>query len=93
MTVETTGGRHGFIHQTDMNGVSSQMKLKFILPNFKRQGLPEKGDLFRKVCYAVQASEPGAEIKCEIYPQYRSMRYWLEDDIKLVDKAHDAPRR
>ena len=93
MTPETTAGRQGFIHLTDMNGGSSQMEVKSMLRNFKREGLPEKGDLLRKVCYAVQASERGAEIKCEIYPQYRSMRYWLEDDIKLVDKAHDAPRR
>ncbi len=90
MTPETTDGKEGFIHITDMNGGSSEMELKFILRDFEREGLAEKGDLLRKVCDAVQASEPRAEITCEIYPQYRNMRYWLEDDMTPVNKANDA---
>ena len=92
MTPETTDGKQGFIHITDMNGGSSEMELKFILRDFERDGLAEKGDLLRKVCDAVQASEPRAEITCEIYPQYRNMRYWLEDDMTPVEKARDAAK-
>lgn len=90
MTPETTDGKQGFIHITDMNGGSSEMELKFILRDFERDGLAEKGDLLRKVCEAVQASEPRAKITCEITPQYRNMRYWLEEDMTPVDKARDA---
>jgi tripeptide aminopeptidase len=90
MTPETTDGKQGFIHITDMNGGSSEMELKFILRDFERDGLAEKGDLLRKVCEAVQASEPRAEITCEITPQYRNMRYWLEEDMTPVNKARDA---
>jgi len=92
MTPETTDGKQGFIHITDMNGGSSEMELKFILRDFERDGLAEKGDLLRKVCDAVQVSEPRAEITCEIYPQYRNMRYWLEDDMTPVEKARDAAK-
>ena len=91
-TPETTDGRQGFIHLTDMNGGSSEMELKFILRDFEREGLAEKGDLLRNICDAVQASEPRAEIKCEIYPQYRNMRYWLEDDMTPVAQARDAAK-
>ena len=90
MTPETTDGKEGFIHITDMNGGSSEMELKFILRDFERDGLVEKGELLRKVCDAVQLSEPRAEITCEIYPQYRNMRYWLEGDMTPVEKARDA---
>lgn len=90
MTPETTDGKQGFIHITDLNGGSSEMELKFILRDFERDGLAEKGDLLRKVCEAVQASEPRAEITCEITPQYRNMRYWLEEDMTPVNKARDA---
>ena len=92
MTPETTDGKQGFIHITDMNGGSSEMELKLILRDFERDGLAEKGELLRKVCDAVQASEPRAEITCEIYPQYRNMRYWLEDDMTPVEKARDAAK-
>ena len=92
MTPETTEGKEGFIHVTDMNGGSSEMELKIILRDFERDGLAEKGELLRKVCEAVQASEPRAVITCEITPQYRNMRYWLEDDMTSVDKARDAAK-
>ncbi|UWQ48555.1 peptidase T [Leisingera caerulea] len=90
MTPETTDGREGFIHITDMNGGSSEMEIKLILRDFELDGLVAKGDLLRKVCEAVQASEPRAEIACEIHPQYRNMRYWLENDMTPVELALEA---
>ena len=92
MTPETTDGREGFLHVTDMAGGSSEMEIKLILRDFERDGLVAKGDLLRSVCTAVQASEPRAEISCEIYPQYRNMRYWLEEDMTPVDLALEACR-
>lgn len=90
MTPETTADRDGFIHATDMDGGSSEMVIKFILRDFERDGLAAKGELLRQVCAAVQAGEPRAAIKCEIYPQYRNMRYWLEKDMTPVDLARAA---
>lgn len=87
MTPETTDGREGFIHITDMNGGSSEMEIKLILRDFELDGLAAKGELLRKVCEAVQATEPRAEIACEITPQYRNMRYWLENDMTPVELA------
>ena len=92
LTPETTAGREGFIHATDMTGGSSEMKLTFILRDFERDGLAAKGDLLRKVCEAVQAGEPRARITCEITPQYRNMRYWLENDMTPVELARNAAR-
>ncbi len=92
MTPETTDEREGFIHATDMIGGSSEMELKLILRDFEMDALVAKGDLLRQVCAAVQATEPRAEITCEIYPQYRNMRYWLEKDMAPVDLAREASR-
>ena len=92
MTPETTSGKDGFIHATDMVGGSSEMKIKFIIRDFELDGLKAKGDLLRQVCAAIQATEPRAEITCDITPQYRNMRYWLEKDMKPVDFARDAAR-
>ncbi|MGR3530488.1 MAG: peptidase T [Sulfitobacter sp.] len=92
MTPETTDEREGFIHATTIKGGSSEAEIKFILRDFERDGLAAKGDLLRKVCAAVQASEPRAGIRCEITPQYRNMRYWLENDMTPVELARDAVR-
>ncbi len=92
MLPELTDGRDGFIHATDMTGGSSEMTLKLILRDFERDGLAQKGEILRAVCAAVQASEPRATITCEITPQYRNMRYWLEKDMTPVNLALDAAR-
>ncbi|WGV17885.1 peptidase T [Fuscovulum ytuae] len=92
MLPELTDGRDGFIHATDMTGGSSAMTLRFILRDFERQGLEEKGKILRAVCDAVQATEPRATITCTITPQYRNMRYWLENDMRPVTLAQDACR-
>lgn len=92
MTPETTDARDGFIHATDMLGGSSEMEIRFILRDFERDGLEAKGALLRQVCAAVAATEPRAEITCEITPQYRNMRYWLENDMTPVELARNACR-
>ena len=90
MSPETTDGRDGFIHATDMSGDSSEMKLRFIIRDFERDGLAAKGAMVEQVCAAVAATEPRAEISCSITPQYRNMRYWLENDMTPVDLARNA---
>lgn len=89
-TPETTSGREGFIHATEMAGGSSEMTIHLILRDFERDGLAQKGDTLRKICEAIAASELRAQITCEIKPQYRNMRYWLENDMKPVELARAA---
>lgn len=90
MTPETTEDREGFIHVTDMAGGAAQMKISLILRDFEREGLAAKGELLRQICAIVQASEPRATVTCDIRPQYRNMRYWLEQDMKPVELANRA---
>ncbi|MYM54489.1 peptidase T [Thalassovita mangrovi] len=93
MTPEVTDGVDGFWHATEMTGGSSEMKIKIILRDFEREGLAEKGEMLRQVCAAVQTTEPRATITCDIRPQYRNMRYWLEEDMTPVNLAWDACRK
>jgi tripeptide aminopeptidase len=91
-TPETTDGREGFIHLYALSGTAAEAELKFILRDFERDGLESHGALLRHVCEAIQATEPRAKIDCTIKPQYRNMRYWLEDDMTPVDLARAACR-
>ncbi len=93
LTPETTAGRQGFIHLVSMNGNAAEVNLDFILRDFERDALEAQGELLKKVCAAVQAGEPRAEITCTITPQYRNMRYWLEDDMRPVELAYEATRQ
>lgn len=92
LTPETTSGRQGFLHVVGMSGSAAEMTLDLILRDFEREPLAAQGALLRKVCEAVQAGEPRAEITCDITTQYRNMRYWLEDDMRPVEMARQACR-
>ena len=91
-TPETTEDREGFIHLYALSGTAAEAELKFILRDFEPDGLEAHGALLRQVCHAIQATEPRAKIDCTIKPQYRNMRYWLEDDMTPVDLARAACR-
>ena len=92
MTPETTSGAQGFIHATDISGDAAKTRIGFILRDFERDGLAKKGAILRSVCELVALSEPRAKVTCEITPQYRNMRYWLEKDMTPVHLAHAAVR-
>ena len=92
MTPEVTDGREGFLHVTELKGTSSEAVIKLIIRDFELDGLAAKGELLKQVCAAVQAGEPRAGISCEIKPQYRNMRYWVEKDMTPVALARDACR-
>ncbi len=91
-TPETTDGREGFIHAFQMSGTAAEAELGFIIRDFEREGLDELGQLLKQVCATIQATEPRAKITCDITPQYRNMRYWLEDDMRPVELARQACR-
>jgi tripeptide aminopeptidase len=93
LTPETSGDREGFIHVYKMSGGAARAELHFILRDFERDGLQAHGELLRQVCATVGATEPRARITCEITPQYRNMRYWLEKDMRPVELAREACRQ
>ncbi len=92
-TPETTSDRQGFIHLYQMRGNAAEVEMDFILRDFEREGLQSHGELLQQVCDTVQATEPRAQITCTITPQYRNMRFWLEDDMRPVELALEACRR
>lgn len=89
-TPETTDGREGFIHVYNLRGNTAEATLELILRDFEREGLASHGELLSQVCETVAATEPRAKVTCEITPQYRNMRYWLENDMRPVELAKQA---
>ncbi len=91
-TPETTEGREGFIHLYQMTGTAASAELGFILRDFERDGLAAHGALIEQAAAFVQATEPRARVTVTITPQYRNMRYWLEQDMRPVEIARAACR-
>lgn len=91
-TPEVVEGREGFWHITNMAGTAAEVEFSIILRDFELEGLAARGALLRQVCKAVAATEPRATITCTIKPQYRNMRYWLENDMTPVELARKACR-
>lgn len=89
-TPEVTEGREGFIFVAEIEGNAAEARIKLILRDFERDGLAAKGALLEQVCATVAGRTPRARITCEIRPQYRNMRYWLEEDMAPVDLARAA---
>lgn len=89
-TPDTTDGRDGFIHAYSIQGGAAEATIEFILRDFEQDGLASHGELLRQICETIAATEPRATITCEIQPQYRNMRYWLEHDMRPVNIARDA---
>lgn len=92
-TPETTKERQGFIHVYRMEGTAAQAEISFILRDFELAGLATHGELIKAICEAIATGEPRARIVCEVTPQYRNMRYWLESDMRPVEMAVQAMRR
>jgi tripeptide aminopeptidase len=92
LSPETTDGREGFVHPTQMRGNSAKMEIELILRDHDLDKLLSYGERLRGLCAGLQASEPRAKISCEITPSYRNMGYWLKDDFRPVELALDACR-
>lgn len=92
MTPDTSDARDDFIMATEITGNAAEATLTFILRDFELDGLAAKGALLQSVVETVRLTEPRAEITCEITPQYRNMRYWLENDMTPVTLAHAAAK-
>ncbi|MEP5730765.1 MAG: peptidase T [Sulfitobacter sp.] len=90
LTPDTTEGVEGFIHVSEIRGGSSEAEIVLIIRDFELDGLAAKGALLRRICEAVALGEPRAQIRCEIKPQYRNMRYWLEKDMTPVELVRAA---
>ncbi len=89
-TPETTKDRDGFIHMYRMQGTVAEAELHFILRDFAEEKLREHGCILTRLAEIMQLAEPRARISCEIVPQYRNMRQWLERDMTPVTMARQA---
>jgi tripeptide aminopeptidase len=89
---ESTSGREGFIHPYELTGTPARAQIKLLLRDFDDERLAEHGELMMRVAHEVLASEPRAQVRVDLRPQYRNMRRHLDAVPEVIAAAEDAIR-
>ncbi|MCE6077940.1 peptidase T [Agrobacterium vitis] len=92
-TPETTEGRQGFIHPTDISGSMDEAHLKFIIRDFVDEGLAQKEALLEEITREVMRDYPGSTYTFEVKQQYRNMKVVLDQYPMVMDNLEEAVRR
>jgi len=93
LSPEMTANRDGFIHPLEIRGNAVRTEIQMILRDFELDGLAAKRKIVEEAAARLRLVDARAKIECEITPQYRNMRYWLEKDMRPVEFALEAVRR
>ena len=90
---ETTEGREGFLHPTDLRATLEGATLGLIVRDFAEDGLREKEALLRRIADEVMRDFPGSTCDLKIEPQYRNMKVVLDRYPQVTAHALEAIRR
>ncbi|MBO3760639.1 peptidase T [Ciceribacter sp. L1K22] len=90
---ETTDGRQGFIHPTDISGAMDAAHLKFIIRDFDVNGLHEKEALLEGIAQDVMKAYPGSSMTFKVREQYRNMKEVLDRHPDVIANLEEAVRR
>lgn len=93
LSPETTEGREGFLHPTDLQGSVETATVKFIIRDFTEEGLLEKEQFLQQAAQAVAARHPPARVQLQVQEQYRNMKAVLEAHPQVTELAMEAIRR
>jgi len=92
LSPETTRGREGFVHPTDIRGGVDSATVQFIIRDFVEAKLTEKKDLLLKLAQETVDANPGSKFTYEHRVQYRNMREVLDRFPDVVGNAAQAIR-
>jgi tripeptide aminopeptidase len=90
---ETTEGREGFLHPTDLQATLESATLGFIVRDFSEQGLREKEAILDKIVKEVMRQFPHSTCEIKIEQQYRNMKVVLDKHPQITANALEAIRR
>jgi len=90
---ETTEGREGFLHPTDLQATLEGATLGFIVRDFNEGRLREKEVLLDKIAKDVLRDFPHSSCDIRIEQQYRNMKVVLDKYPQVTENALEAIRR
>jgi tripeptide aminopeptidase len=90
---ETTEGRQGFLHPTDISGAMEKATISLIIRDFEDAGLVEKETMLEALVRDVMNAYPGSSYTFKVTEQYRNMKVVLDRHPEIVEHAMEAVRR
>ena len=93
LSPETTAGREGFVHPTEVRATATRATVTLIARDFDDLTLDAHVALVRRLAEEVVASEPRARLAVDVREQYRNMRVHLDAVPKVTEAAAEAIRR
>ena len=92
LSPETTEGKEGFIHPTDIYGSVEEATIEFIIRDFDTEKLREYGFIIQQISEMVLRKYPNSSATYTQTEQYRNMNEILVDHPECIDLAMEAMR-
>ena len=86
---ETTGGREGFFHLTEMAGTVEEARLTYIIRNHDRELFEKKKDMLREAVQGINKMYPKS-CTLDLRDQYYNMREVIDRRPELIRWARQA---
>lgn len=93
LSPETTEGREGYVHCTNVSGNEELTTLKFIIRDFETPKLKEYENLLKELVEKAVGNYPGARLEFEVIEQYRNMKEVLDKHPEVGENAIEAMKR
>ena len=90
LSPETTAGREGFVHPTEVKGIADQCVVEFLIRDFQTAELGSKQQLLKELAQQVCDAHPGTRFSMEVKEQYRNMNEILDRHPHVVELARKA---
>lgn len=87
---ETTEGRQGFVHISNISGNNEKATMSLILRDFEPEHNQRRLQALEQFKSLIVNAFPGLEVEFEVKQQYPNMREFIEEDPRVVEKARDA---
>ena len=87
---EATGGREGFVHPVDINGIQEKATLQFIVRDFDTATLAVHEKKLFDIAQNVVSKYQGATITCSVTEQYRNMKEIIDQHPHITSLAKAA---
>ncbi len=92
LSPETTEGKEGFIHPTDIYGNVEEATIEFIIRDFNTEKLREYGFIIQQISEMVLRKYPNSTATYTQTEQYRNMNEILVDHPECIELAMEAIR-
>jgi tripeptide aminopeptidase len=92
LSPETTEGKEGFIHPTDISGSVEEATIEFIIRDFNTEKLREYGFIIQQISEMVLRKYPNSSATYTQTEQYRNMNEVLVNHPECIDLAMEAMR-